>query len=430
MEPFKGNFSNLLNQGSSSQATNSDAQNSPSTQFPTSYPQNFRPSFLQNFHPFGPPSNYQPYRHPPIFQGAQQQDYYGQPTPGSLEGFQLQENLVHSFNQAFGFAANRSQFGMQYSTSIGAAANTSSHGSASPCHTRHNEKEVVEVEEASDSSEEGRRGTRINWTEDDNIRLMSSWLNNSVDPIKGNDKKSEQYWKAVAREFNSNMPSNGNKRNPKQCRTHWDNVKRDVTKFCGFYSKARTTFTSGYSDDMIMEKAREWYKKHNNQKPFTLEYMWKDLKDQPKWRRVLEESSHNKRNKISESGAYTSLSNQEIEEKTERKEKCLERQKAAKQRKKGKGAPSTLGDKPSQNMVLFHEAITTKAAALLKAAEATLIGAEAKKEKATAKKEKARAEKYQMYLKLMEKDTSTFSEAKLKRHENVLDQLARELAKE
>uniref|UniRef100_A0A0D9ZZX7 Demeter RRM-fold domain-containing protein n=1 Tax=Oryza glumipatula TaxID=40148 RepID=A0A0D9ZZX7_9ORYZ len=110
MEPFKGNFSNLLNHGSSSQATNSDAQNSPSTQFPTSYPQNFRLSFLQNFHPFGPPSNYQPYRYPPIFQGAQQQDYYGQPTPGRLEGFQLQENLVHSSNQAFGFAANRSQF--------------------------------------------------------------------------------------------------------------------------------------------------------------------------------------------------------------------------------------------------------------------------------------------------------------------------------
>ncbi|EEE54608.1 hypothetical protein OsJ_01841 [Oryza sativa Japonica Group] len=129
--------------------------------------------------------------------------------------------------------------------------------------------------------------------------------------------------------------------------------------------------------------------------------MWKDLKEQPKWCRVLEESSHNKRNKISESGAYTSSSNQEIEEKTERKEKCLERQKAAKQRKKGKGAPSTLGDKPSQNMVLFHEAITTKAATLLKAAEATLIGAEAKiKENASAKREEARVEKYQMYLKI------------------------------
>uniref|UniRef100_A0A0E0DR78 No apical meristem-associated C-terminal domain-containing protein n=1 Tax=Oryza meridionalis TaxID=40149 RepID=A0A0E0DR78_9ORYZ len=140
-------------------------------------------------------------------------------------------------------------------------------------------------------------------------------------------------------------------------------------------------------------------------------------------RAATAKSSHNKRNKISESGAYTSSSNQDTEEETERKEKCPEGKKAAKQRQKGKGAPSLLGDKPSQNMVFFHEVITTKAAALLKAAEATLIGAEAKKEK-------ARVEKYQMYLKLMEKDTSTFSEAKPKRHENVLDQLARELAEE
>ncbi|EAZ44789.1 hypothetical protein OsJ_29420 [Oryza sativa Japonica Group] len=148
------------------------------------------------------------------------------------------------------------------------------------------------------------------------------------------------------------MPSNGNKRTAKQCRTHWDNVKRDVTKFCGFYAKARNTFTSGYSDEMIMEKAREWYKSRNNDKPFTLEYMWKDLKDQPKWRRVLEQSSKNKRNKISESGAYTSSSNQDTEKESVSKEKRPEGQKAAKQRQKGKCEPSPLGDKPSQNMIL------------------------------------------------------------------------------
>lgn len=79
-------------------------------------------------------------------------------------------------------------------------------------------------------------------------------------------------------------------------------------------------------------------------------------------------------------------------------------------------------------MVLFHGAVTTRAAALLKSAEATLISAEAKKEKATAKKEKARAEKYQTYLKLLEKDTSNYNEARLKRHEDILDQLGSELA--
>jgi hypothetical protein len=218
MDPFNKTFTNLLNQGSSSQATESDGPNPPYPQFPTNFPQYLRPSFLHNFHPFGTPTNYQPYSHPPpIFQGAHQQDYYGQTTPSSFPGVQLQESMVCSPNQVYGFAASRSQVGMQYNSSLGAVANNSSHGSesASPSLAGQKEKQVVDLKEGSDSSEEGRRGIRINWTEDDNIRLMSSWLNNSVDPIKGNDKKSEHYWKAVAAEFNTNMPSNGNKRTAK-----------------------------------------------------------------------------------------------------------------------------------------------------------------------------------------------------------------------
>jgi hypothetical protein len=107
---------------------------------------------------------------------------------------------------------------MQHSPSFGIPANTSSHGSesASPCPTSQKQKEAVHVVESSGSSEEeeGRRGLRINWSEDDNIRLMSSGLKHSVDPIQGNDKKTEHYWKAVADEFNANMPSNGHKRTP------------------------------------------------------------------------------------------------------------------------------------------------------------------------------------------------------------------------
>jgi hypothetical protein len=103
---------------------------------------------------------------------------------------------------------------MQHSPSFGISTNTSSHGSesASPCPTSQKQKEVVHVVESSGSSEEeGRRGLRINWSEDDNIQLMSSGLKHFVDPIQGNDKKTEHYWKVVADEFNANIPSNGTK---------------------------------------------------------------------------------------------------------------------------------------------------------------------------------------------------------------------------
>jgi uncharacterized cysteine cluster protein YcgN (CxxCxxCC family) len=76
---------------------------------------------------------------------------------------------------------------------------------------------------------------------------------------------------------------------------------------------------------MVMEKAHKLYKGQNQNKPFTLEYLWRDLKDLPKWRRLLEEDeSKNKRTKILESGAYTSSSNQDTKDKIVTKQKCPE----------------------------------------------------------------------------------------------------------
>ncbi|KAL6641540.1 hypothetical protein ACP70R_019721 [Stipagrostis hirtigluma subsp. patula] len=305
---------------------------------------------------------------------------------------------------------------MQHGMPFAASANSSSHGSESsiPCYARQQEKQPINIEESSGSGEEeGRRAPRINWSEEENNRLLSAWLHNSVDPINGIDKKGEAYWKDVARDFNNSMPKNGHKRTIRQLKTHWGGVKKDIAKFCGAYSRAKSGWSSGHSDDMIMDKARLLYKNENQDKPFTLEYMWKDLKDQPKWRRVLaQEENKNKRTKNSESGAYTSSSNQDTETESVRKEKRPEGQKAAKARMKGKGkniAPSPFGEQPTQDMVLFHEAITSKA----KAQEAL-----------------ARTKKLEAYIKLEEKDTSNYSEARLKAHEALLEKLALELAQD
>jgi hypothetical protein len=79
---------------------------------------------------------------------------------------------------------------------LGAAANTSSHGSesTSPCPARENEKQHVTIDESSSSNdEEPRWHTHINWIEEENIRLLSCWLHCSTDPVKGIDMKSEYY---------------------------------------------------------------------------------------------------------------------------------------------------------------------------------------------------------------------------------------------
>jgi hypothetical protein len=145
---------------------------------------------------------------------------------------------------------------LQHGLSVRATANSSSHGSESstPCPARQQEA-PVNLKESSESNEnEVRTATRTNWTDEENLRLISAWLSNSVDPIDKNDKKGKYYWKDVADEFNNNCRTNGHKRTVKQLKTHWGNVK-DIGKFCGVYAQVRRTCTSGHSDDMIMEKA-------------------------------------------------------------------------------------------------------------------------------------------------------------------------------
>ncbi|KAF8779473.1 hypothetical protein HU200_002602 [Digitaria exilis] len=41
---------------------------------------------------------------------------------------------------------------------------------------------------------DARSDRRLNWSNEEDIRLVSAWLHNSIDPVDGNDKKSDQYW--------------------------------------------------------------------------------------------------------------------------------------------------------------------------------------------------------------------------------------------
>ena len=164
-------------------------------------------------------------------------------------------------------------------------------------------------------------------------------------------------------------------------------MKRDITKFSGAYARAMSVCSSDQSDDMALKTAHEWFKGQNKDKSFIYEYLWKVAKEMPKWCRIIQEESTTKRTKLSNSGAYTSSSNQDTEGETISKEECLEGQKKAKARLKviGKSvAPTPLSNQPSQNMVMYHEAMSMKA-------------------------KTTRDKKYKTYLKLFAIDTSNFN---------------------
>lgn len=152
------------------------------------------------------------------------------------------------------------------------------------------------------------------------FELVNAWLKNSNDPIDGNSRKCEQYWNNIAEEFNSNLPRDG-RRTAAQCKSHWKKMNNKIVLFNGCWWRMKGTYVSGQSDDQLMKKAHAAYKVATQREGkqgqvFTLDYWWKQVKDQPKWGRIYDKSdlNINKRLKLNDSGAYTSSSNQESEE--------------------------------------------------------------------------------------------------------------------
>ncbi|RLN30890.1 uncharacterized protein C2845_PM05G19970 [Panicum miliaceum] len=66
------------------------------------------------------------------------------------------------------------------------------------------DKETIDVEDndtiqsartnaKSNATSDARSDRGLNWSNEEDIRLVSAWLHNSIDPVDGNDKKSDQY---------------------------------------------------------------------------------------------------------------------------------------------------------------------------------------------------------------------------------------------
>jgi hypothetical protein len=206
------------------------------------------------------------------------------------------------------------------STTIFVVGGSRGEGSTSPITSpmlpiEHTNKDAVRGEEWSDvGSDEEKKGGRMYWSEEDNLRLISSWINNSNDPIDGNSKSGPRYWKQVADEYNMHAPK-GKKRTPTQCKNHWNTTSALISKFHGCWVDISNTYASGRSDQQLMEMVHEEYKRvKQTDKPFPFEYWWRVVKDEPKWlNRDVAAVIRNKRNKVLAYGTCTDMFDENLQ---------------------------------------------------------------------------------------------------------------------
>ena len=121
-------------------------------------------------------------------------------------------------------------------------------------------------------------------------------MRNSKDPVDGNDRKADQYWGDVTKEYNKTTEL-CRRRNRNQLKIRWDRVKKPVMDFHGCWVKTNKVYRSGVSDDQLMEITEKMYASEHSDKDFMLKHFWKVVKNEIKWSAYVKKEQEKEKNK-------------------------------------------------------------------------------------------------------------------------------------
>ena len=127
------------------------------------------------------------------------------------------------------------------------------------------------------------RGKQYSHQEDE--QLSRSWVHVSVDPIKGKDQTSVDFWNSVEEHFKNSLstPLLVEERNSRSLKNRFKTISRDVSKFSGLYCKVKALNESGKTDEDIVEDAVKLYAESQGS-PFTFLGCWRVLSKMPKFK--------------------------------------------------------------------------------------------------------------------------------------------------
>ncbi|KAL0002630.1 hypothetical protein SO802_016411 [Lithocarpus litseifolius] len=115
-----------------------------------------------------------------------------------------------------------------------------------------------------------------NFSVDEDLLLVSAWLNISTNAMHGTEQKGEKFWEKIWQYFCENN-TYGTTRSVSSRSSRWGNISRETSRFAGFMAKVEAQNRSDTTDEdklLLMN----------------IEHCWVVLKNQPKWS-VLKERS-------------------------------------------------------------------------------------------------------------------------------------------
>uniref|UniRef100_A0A7N0ZTL9 No apical meristem-associated C-terminal domain-containing protein n=1 Tax=Kalanchoe fedtschenkoi TaxID=63787 RepID=A0A7N0ZTL9_KALFE len=152
-------------------------------------------------------------------------------------------------------------------------------------------------------TQQEKNSRHVKWSAEEEEMLISSWI------TKGS------FWARVAGYFNTYRKTRIEKEES-QIKSHYYLMMPQVNEFNGYYNQIVSDHHSGWSDNQIIEATRLIWKNAHKKREFPYTHVLEMVKDEPKWEAQIGAQNASKKTKTSESGAYTSSSNHDIEENT------------------------------------------------------------------------------------------------------------------
>ncbi|XP_031248664.1 glutathione S-transferase T3-like [Pistacia vera] len=121
-----------------------------------------------------------------------------------------------------------------------------------------------------------------NFTAEEDLLIVSAWLNTSLDAVQGNEQKHKTYWARLLEYFHKykNFES---ERTEVSLINHWSTIQLATNKFCRCYVQVESRNQSGVNEQDKIANAKFLYPELNKGK-FQFEHFWNILRLQPKWK--------------------------------------------------------------------------------------------------------------------------------------------------
>ncbi|XP_062208352.1 glutathione S-transferase T3-like isoform X1 [Phragmites australis] len=123
-----------------------------------------------------------------------------------------------------------------------------------------------------------------NFSEKEDIMLVSAWLQISMDVVHGNEQSRSTYWQRIHECFHQHKDFHSD-RTCNSLMHRWSAVQESVNKFYGCFAQIQNRRQSGLTEQDKVQQACEVYKsKEKNGKSFGLLHCWNVLQHEQKWK--------------------------------------------------------------------------------------------------------------------------------------------------